>query len=277
MTQQERAARYLAKLPAAVAGQGGSATGWRPGYVGGKGQDGVWQRIIGQMPPHSIYVEAFAGSAAIFFHKRPAARSILIDRSASVLTQLAASAPAHGDGQSVEVIQVDALDWLLKTRLPADALIYCDPPYLLNTRSGRRYYNHELTGPDHLDLLRTLRRLNCRVLISGYPSGLYASSLHDWRCLSYRCRTRGRTVTECLWMNFPEPTELHDWRFAGRNFRERLALRRLAARWLARLQAMPPRKRGYVWNALTDPETPEPARPDRVVPVLATMTAGLNL
>jgi DNA adenine methylase len=57
-------------------------------------------------------------------------------------------------------------------------------------------------------------------------------------------------VQECLWMNFPEPTELHDWRFAGRNFRERCALKRLATRWMARLDDMPPRKRGYVMNAL---------------------------
>ena len=51
-------------------------------------------------------------------------------------------------------------------------------------------------------------------------------------------------------MNFPEPEELHDWRFAGNTFRQRLGLKRLAARWLARLDAMPARKRGYVLNAI---------------------------
>lgn len=50
------------------------------GYPGSKGQAGVWQRIIGQMPPHSIYVEPFFGSGQIFWHKRRAASSILIDR-----------------------------------------------------------------------------------------------------------------------------------------------------------------------------------------------------
>jgi hypothetical protein len=88
--------------------------------------------------------------------------------------------------------------------------------------------------------------MKCRVLISGYPSKLYSKMLREWRCISYRTRTRGCTLTECLWCNFPEPNELHDWRFAGKNFRERLALKRQATRLLARLDAMPPVKRGYL-------------------------------
>lgn len=50
---------------------------FKPGYIGSKA--GVFRRIIGEMPPHSVYVEPFFGSGAIFFKKRPAARSILID------------------------------------------------------------------------------------------------------------------------------------------------------------------------------------------------------
>ena len=53
-----------------------------------------------------------------------------------------------------------------------------------------------------------------------------------------------------LWCNFPEPDDLHDWNYAGKNFRQRLALKRLAARWLARLEGMPARKRGYVLNEI---------------------------
>ena len=49
-------------------------------YPGAKGGAGVWQRIISQMPPHELYVEAFAGSAQVLFRKRPAASSILIAR-----------------------------------------------------------------------------------------------------------------------------------------------------------------------------------------------------
>lgn len=223
--------------------------GWQPGYIGGKGQDGVWQRIIGQMPPHPVYVEAFAGSAAVFFHKRAARRSILIDASRNVIANLGATSEVTS-GAGVELIHGDAIALLPRLALPPAGVVYCDPPYLLETRRGRRYYEHELTDDNHRHLLEVLRALPCRVLVSGYPSKLYGAALHDWRCLSYRVRTRGSSRTECLWMNFPEPTELHDWRFAGRTFRERLAMKRLAARWLARLQRMPPRKRGYLISTL---------------------------
>ena len=224
-------------------------------YLGSKGQAGVFQRIIGNMPPHSLYVEPFAGSAKIFFTKRRAATSVLIDASGSQIEKLS-EAVSESD-QPVHTFHMSALHYLTdivmsgpRGQFRPDTLIYCDPPYLHSTRTSRHRYTHEMTDADHARLLALLKDLECRVMISGYPSALYAHELRDWRCISYRTRTRGRTVTECLWCNFPEPEELHDGRFAGRNFRERLRLKRMAARWLARLDAMPARERGYLLNAV---------------------------
>jgi DNA adenine methylase len=208
-------------------------------YPGSKAQAGVFQRIIGQMPPHSVYVEPFFGSGQVFWRKRRASRSIVIDKAGACIAKAGAEAGVHA-------IAGDAISLLPTLALPADAVIYCDPPYLLSTRQGRFYYDHEMDDLAHASLLTLLQRLECRVLISGYPSELYGAALQSWRCIRYRTRTRGRTVTECLWCNFPEPAELHDWCYAGHTFRQRLALKRLSARWMARLEAMPARKRGYV-------------------------------
>lgn len=261
-------------------------------YPGSKAQAGVFHRIIGQMPPHSVYVEPFAGSAAVFFAKARAESSILIDRSQACIARLS----AVGRSAGVNVIQGDALEALpaLLPELPADTVIYCDPPYLLSTRRGRVYYAYEMSDQAHGHLLALLKwQAKCRVLISGYPSELYGAVLRDWRCLTYRTRTRGRTVTECLWCNFPEPAELHDWRYAGANFRQRLYLKRLAGRWLAKLDAMPPRKAGYLLHAIAQRqarrEDPDLAAPDlgmaarapapdpplgSVAPVLALRASG---
>jgi DNA adenine methylase len=212
-------------------------------YPGSKAQAGTFQRIIGQMPPHSVYVEAFFGSGQIFWRKRPAAHSVIIDKRAGLLVKASAE-------PGVRAIPGDAISLLPELALPAGALVYCDPPYVLSTRKHRVYYDHEMTDADHVRLLAVLQGLKCNVMLSGYPSELYRPYLQDWRCCRYQARTRGRTVTECLWCNFPEPFELHDWRYAGKDFRERLGLKRLAARWLARLEGMPARKRGYVMNAV---------------------------
>ncbi len=213
------------------------------GYPGSKAQAGVFQRIIGQMPPHSTYVEPFFGSGKVFWSKRRAATSIVVDLDAAVIAKAGAEA-------GVNAIAGDAISTLPKLALSADAVVYCDPPYLLSTRQGRSYYEHEMTDEQHVSLLALLQGFKCRVMLSGYPSALYSSQLDGWRCLQYRTRTRGRTVTECLWCNFPEPAELHDWRYAGQSFRQRLGFKRLAARWLTRLDGMNPRKRGYVLDAV---------------------------
>ena len=65
-------------------------------------------------------------------------------------------------------------------------------------------------------------------------------------------RTRGRPAAELVWCNFPRPTELHDYRFLGDNFREREHLKRMKARWIAKLQKMAPVKRQALLAAIAD-------------------------
>ena len=207
---------------------------------------GTYHLIIGQMPPHSVYVEPFFGNGRIFFTKRRAAENYLIDRDDAAIAKVGVASGVPG----VHAIVGDALELLPVLEWPADAVIYCDPPYLLSTRQGRSYYEFEMSDEQHWKLLQIVLTLRCRVLVSGYESELYREYLKDWRLIRYRARTRGKTITECLWCNFPEPDELHDWRFAGRNYRERLYLKRLVKRWQAKLDAMPPRKLGYVLNAI---------------------------
>lgn len=223
-------------------------------YPGSKAQAGTWQRIIGQMPPHHTFVEAFYGSGFISRHKKPAVINVAVDKLKRVLPR------EQHEPIFIQAVHDCFVDWATRVLLdgPDDqesTLVYCDPPYPLSTRNGRRLYDHEMTDHDHTSLLTLLQELKCRVLISGYPCALYSSQLRDWRCLSYWAMTRGGKRRECLWCNFPEPEELHDWRYAGQNFRQRTSLKRLAARWLAKLDRMKPRQRGYVLNAIAQRQT----------------------
>lgn len=98
---------------------------------------------------------------------------------------------------------------LVPERVPADAVVYCDPPYLGSARrSLRQYYQHELLSEgEHEQFLAWARRLPCRVLISGYASELYDSRLPGWRVEEFSAQTRGGTAIEKVWCNFPEPIE----------------------------------------------------------------------
>jgi DNA adenine methylase len=233
-------------------------------YPGGKNGSGVYQTIINLMPPHEVYIEPFLGSGAILRMKRPALRNVGIDRDPDALRQFEALTAGHDDAAgSTTVINGDAFAFLNTYRFTGHELVYCDPPYLHDTRGRHDLYRHELNQADHVRLLEIIQTLPCMVMISGYWSNLYADALKDWNSAHFQAMTRGgRMATEWLWYNYPEPIALHDYRFLGENFRERERIKRKKQRWTDRLQAMPILERrallaaiGEAWPELTPSKT----------------------
>jgi hypothetical protein len=89
-------------------------------------------------------------------------------------------------------------------------------------------------------------------MVSGYHCELYDLALSTWRVVEYSAMTRGGKRTEVLWCNFREPTELHDYRYYGRDYRERERVGRKRARWLRRLSEMPVLERRLIESALME-------------------------
>lgn len=211
-------------------------------WVGSKGGEGVWQRIISEMPPHGHYIEAFAGKAVIAARKRPALRTTLIDADKDAPGLALAATLPHG-----EAIVGDALEHLRNWRkngwFSKFELVYCDPPYLGEVRScDRDYYRHEMKGEgEHTDLLWLLRSLPCYVIVSGYWSQVYEQVLHDWRTVKIpTVKRNGEPAVEWLWCNFDVPTELHDHRWYGVDFRHREQVNRKRRRMVRKLLSLPP-------------------------------------
>lgn len=90
-----------------------------------------------------------------------------------------------------------------------DTLFYCDPPYVLSTRSAVRWpsdrdraYACDLDDEDHEELAAVLHGVAGMVLISGYPSRLYERLYSDWHRVTTTVKADGAAKrTECLWMN----------------------------------------------------------------------------
>jgi DNA adenine methylase len=245
------------------------------GYPGSKAASGVCEKIIGQMPPHHCYIELFAGHAAVWRMKKPAAQSILIDLAPSTCSTLEAYIAASNDTRSC-CRCLDARSALTSLAVMQDplTLLYVDPPYLIELRT-RLLYECEFETPAlHSQLITSLLTLPCMVMLSGYWSSLYAQMLQSWRVMHFPAMTRGGLREEYLWMNFPEPATLHDSRFAGQNFRERERIKRKRQRWVSRFTSMPAGERQVIAEALSlaDPvsldmamraSTPEPTMVDR--------------
>lgn len=223
-------------------------------YPGGKNGSGTFQTIINQIPPHDLYIEAFAGLGAILRRKKPAHVTIAIDDDASSCAGLKDALPG------VIVINDDStrcLRYLIaKSGFGGSrTFVYADPPYLLSTRSSKRpLYKKEFgTIPQHKRLLKLLKSLDCMVMLSGYWSDLYEKELSDWRTVSYNSITRsGKAAREYLWMNYPEPVALHDYSYLGSNFTERQVIKRQAERWRKRIEQMPLLKRRALQMALDE-------------------------
>lgn len=227
-------------------------------YPGGKNGSGVYQKIINQIPPHSVYIEAFLGHGAIMRYKKPAPVSIGIDSDIHVVQHWLDLTAENGDAGSATVptvIHGDAISFLKSYNFQGNEFVYADPPYLMETRkSKRKLYNVEYGDRDqHEELLKVLTALPCMVALSGYQSSLYSAVLANWRTISYNTVNRaGDTVREWLWMNYAEPQALHDYRYLGENFREREKITRQKRRWRTRLERMSPLQRYALLSSIAE-------------------------
>lgn len=94
--------------------------------------------------------------------------------------------------QALEIIQRYRFNYVL---------IYADPPYPLNTRSGKMYAN-EMTDEDHIELLEALDKHPGPVLLSGYACQLYDDRLPHWTRRTTKAHAEGgRVREEVLWIN----------------------------------------------------------------------------
>lgn len=247
-------------------------------YPGGKSGAGIYQRLINQIPPHRTYIELFAGNAAIAKYKRPADLTFLIEKDYEQLERLvdsfrsaswtvtesyvdSTSLTLQTNDRSVKLnaIADDAMHFLKAFRaglqfhhlMTEETFIYVDPPYLGETLKSRSRYRHTFqTRKEHSALLETLITLPCRVAISGYYSALYSEKLSGWRELCYSAMTRGGSAMESLWMNYSEPTQLHDYRFLGENKMQRQSFKRTRERWIRKLGSMSTLRRYAMFAAI---------------------------
>lgn len=235
-------------------------------YPGGKNGAGVYQTIINLMPPHEVYIEPFLGGGAVMRLKKPAKLNIGLDLDSAVIAGFRERARSvyaisgdedrsagNSDGghRGFRFLEADALEFLTSYKFTGRELVYCDPPYMHETRTRRDLYKFEMTDAQHRELLRILRAIPARVMVSGYFTKLYAGELRRWNHATFQAVTRGGSVrTEWLWFNFERPIALHDYRYLGRNFRERERIKRKTLRWSNRLGRMPELERRALLHAL---------------------------
>ena len=168
----ERARRFLVRMWQGIGSKSSSRTGWRKN------------------------VKGVNGSASRFHISLP---NCIMDVCARM---------KHSEGNFiVQIENKDALE-LISRHNTSDTLIYADPPYMRETRSGA-IYKHEFVDDDHRRLLDALLAHKGPLVLSGYNNVLYDDLLDGWRRYDIPCRTEFAGVKiESLWCNYNFGTQL---------------------------------------------------------------------
>ena len=201
------------------------------GYFGSKAASGLYQNIISMMPPHDTFIETHLGGGAVMKRKPPTINNIGIDIDPEPLSSFNCTYP-------VRLVNGCAHQFLADFDYSGSELIYCDPPYLVETRKSSRRYRYDYTEQDHIALLDLVKCLPCHVILSGYPSRLYDEHLSDWNTIELQAMSNGGPRTEKLWFNYT--IDRAYWAtYAGKNFTDRQRIKRKAARWASNYEALP--------------------------------------
>ena len=106
--------------------------------------------------------------------------------------------------RGVQIENRPALELILRYNYK-NVLIYCDPPYMLQTRNGKQY-RCEMSDEDHEALLEILRKHKGYVVLSGYNTNLYNDMLKGWNRYETTSYTQSQTMKrEVIWLNYDPP------------------------------------------------------------------------
>lgn len=238
-------------------------------YFGGKNGNGTYQTIINYIPPHNSYIELCLGSGAIMRHKKRADRNLAfeLDRDAIRLFFSLGGVGYEDNGNWFNSGQMDCvvrnecgISFIEGTgKLCFDSwdnkgtMIYIDAPYLMDSRKYQQpVYKFEMPESDHVRILKRVQEIECNVLISHYPHPLYDEYLKGWNKITYQSKTRTGMATECLYMNFDRPNELHDYGYLGNDFTDRQRIKRKIQREIEKLNQLPELERNAIIHSVIE-------------------------
>lgn len=113
----------------------------------------------------------------------------------------------HQRLSKVTVLNRDAMGIIEKYGQREDTFIYCDPPYVWDTRTSARYET-DMSNPQHEKFLDICLKSKAKILISGYDHEMYDRlTVTGWRKVSFDVHTVSgnkvaKTSVETLWMNY---------------------------------------------------------------------------
>ena len=248
-------------------------------YNGSKSGNGVYQQIISIIPPHYTLVVPFLGHCGIVRNIFPADTLIAMDASARVIefwkrflvedllyisnderSLFSKTKQSKGTLPSTIILKVcDSIKELSNMKFDNTTVIYLDPPYPFSARkSNSPLYQFEMTDKQHSELLSLIVKIKANILISTYDNVLYQRKLNEWNKIQFFAGTRNGRAIETVYYNYSiKNGKLHDYRYLGKNFKDRERIKLKIQRWVNRLKSLDSRERMAIISAIIS-ETKNP-------------------
>jgi len=104
---------------------------------------------------------------------------------------------------NVQIEHSDAFE-CIKRYDSEKTLFYCDPPYLLEYRTGGKNYHKEMTASGHIELAKLLCQIKGRAAVSGYRCDLMDNLYEGWHRVDYKVTLHSvkKEKIESVWMNY---------------------------------------------------------------------------
>lgn len=90
---------------------------------------------------------------------------------------------------------------IIKSFNEENVLLYCNPPYLHETKVLKTVYSSDMSTDDHIELSHALNSFNGKAIISGYSSPLYNRLYKNWN-IEKKVMTSKEKKTEVIWKNY---------------------------------------------------------------------------
>lgn len=116
----------------------------------------------------------------------------------------------------IKEVQIECRPWqkIMEFYDTPETLLYLDPPYDREKRSGGSDYKHDFTEKDHIELHDIAIKCKSRVAVSGYDSDFMKELWSDYFYIPGPARKNNRSnrqVRESLWTSY-DPTKIHSGR-----------------------------------------------------------------
>lgn len=201
-------------------------------YTGNKGGQTIKPILANLIPSSRRYFSLFLGGGGLENSKEFVECNWIVSEKNPDLQLKAATSAA--------VVFSDYKDLIENFNFTSEDFIFCDPPYLLEKRkSGRSYYKHEFSFPEHVVFLNCIRSLKANILITHPECDLYDSMLKGWFKIPFSYMTRKGWFNDCVYLNYLHcSVELVTYKYLGNDRTTRQQIKRKRKNFISKFEKL---------------------------------------